>query len=190
MKGRNLFIIVALICVVAATIYMAWPQKTSNPTLSTEKCQDHHDSVAKVEEGFCAPNFQLPDLSGKQHELYDYDGRPIFINFWATWCTPCLQELPYMESAYKKYKDQVRFLMINATSTEPNEQAIPKFMKKHRYTFPILLDRRETDVAFEKYKLVGLPVTIALDKNGKIIFKRVGSINEKELTQLMEKLVQ
>lgn len=189
MNIRNLLWVLGLLCVVVITVVVAWPDNQSGSKQTSQSCVDDSKQTSRPDEGYCAPNFQLPDQTGKMQELYANQGKPTLINFWATWCDPCLSELPYLEAAYRKYHDQVNFWMVNATSTEPNEQAVTKFMHKNRYTFPVLLDRRETNIAFGKYKLVGLPITIGVDRQGKIVFKHVGSINQTELNQAMDKLM-
>lgn len=174
---------------VVVTLFLTVMDKSNESKSTTEKCSDKETEAGKLEVGSCAPNFRLPDLKGEEKELYANNQKPTFVNFWATWCGPCQSELPHIEAAYKKYKDKVNFMMVNATGTEPNEKDVANFMKRNQYTFPVVLDRRDTNITFGKYKLVGIPVTLAIDQQGQIVFKRVGSVSEKEMKQLMEKLV-
>lgn len=190
MNGRNLLILLVLGAAIVVTVFIAWPKEPTGSSKTSQNCPNDANQKTRPDQGFCAPNFRLPDQTGEIQELHQNNGKPTLINFWATWCDPCLTELPYLEAAYKKHGDQVNFWMINATSTEPNEKEVFKFIDKYKYTFPILLDERETNVAFGQYKLVGLPVTIAIDAKGKIIYKHAGELNEKELAQILKKIDQ
>ncbi|MFS8631443.1 MAG: TlpA family protein disulfide reductase, partial [Bacillales bacterium] len=179
MRGRNLisFLLLCLLVIVAIISTLTLTDQTDQQT-TTKACHEQKDKGGNLQVGSCAPNFRLPDLNGKPKELYATNQKPTFINFWATWCGPCQSELPYIEAAYKKYKNQVNFMMVNATSTERSEEDIIRFLKKNQYTFPVVLDRKSTNITFGKYKLVGIPVTLAIDPHGRIVYKRIGSIRE------------
>lgn len=188
MRGKNIITFLILIgLIVLAVIHIMINRSDDHST--TKACDDQGNKEVSLEVGSCAPNFRLPDLEGNEKELYATQQKPTFINFWATWCGPCQSELPHIEAAYQKYKDRVNFMMVNATSTERSEEDIVRFLKKHQYTFPVVLDRRDTNVTFDQYKLVGIPVTLAIDPQGRIVYKRIGSIRETEVKQLMEQLV-
>lgn len=88
-----------------------------------------------------APNFTLPDLNGKKVELKSLLGKgPVFIHFWATWCIPCQEEMPYLERIYQKYKDKGLAVVAISTDYPKTMNKVKPFIKGRRYTFRVLLD--------------------------------------------------
>ncbi|HZH58437.1 MAG TPA: thiol-disulfide oxidoreductase ResA, partial [Metabacillus sp.] len=90
-------------------------------------------SKEKVKEGSKAPDFVLTDLEGNEHQLSDYKGKGVFLNFWGTWCKPCEREMPYMDNQYEYYKNQgVEVLAVNIAESNI---AVQSFVNKHDLTF-------------------------------------------------------
>ncbi len=112
-----------------------------------------------------APAFTLPILHGESISLSEYRGKLVLINFWATWCPPCVEEMPSMEKLYKRMKGKP--FEILAISTIESESAVKEFVEKNGFSFSILLDK-DGGVA-EKYGVFSLPETYILDKDGKVI---------------------
>ncbi len=115
--------------------------------------------------------WQLYDINGNPHTLAEYKGKVIFINFWATWCGPCLGDMPDIQKFYDIYKNNpnVQFLIIsNQPSTE-----ITNFIKKTNYTFPIFQAAGSPTILATNT----IPTSYLIDKNGKIIFKKIGVAN-------------
>ena len=93
-----------------------------------------------IKAGDEAPNFQLQTLDGESVLLSDYRGKGVFLNFWATYCPPCKEEMPYMDNQYQRFKDQgVEILAVNVG--EPSLTA-EKFINRYDLTFPVPLDER------------------------------------------------
>lgn len=122
-----------------------------------------------------APQFSLYDLEGKNISLLDYKGKVIVLDFWATWCSPCIASFPAMKLAKEKFEPSgnVKFLFINTQETSENKrQYVSDFMTKKGFAFHVLLDEKNEVLA--KYKVVGVPTKFVIDKNGKIRFKSSG----------------
>ena len=117
-----------------------------------------------------APDFELVDVDGDKHRLSDYRGKPLIINFWATWCPPCREEMPSMNRAWRKVKDDVSMLAINVGE---DEDTIFIFSADYPIDFPVLLDR-SGDVIRE-WPVKGLPTTFVLDREGNIRYMAVGA---------------
>jgi peroxiredoxin len=126
-----------------------------------------------LKEGIAPRDFTLPALTGESVSLSNYKGQVVFLNFWATWCGPCRNEMPSMESLYNRYKDKgLRMLAVNGG--ESRKQVID-FMEANSLTFPALLD--ENGKVHSSYGIQSIPRTCIIDKEGKIILRIVGSIN-------------
>lgn len=112
-----------------------------------------------------APQLELYDLNGNTASLDAYLGKPLLINFLASWCKPCADEMPELEEFYQTYGDRVQVVAIGV---EDDDAALREFQKKHKVTFPFLHDR--TGNSKVRYRIGGYPETFLLDKEGKIQF--------------------
>jgi thiol-disulfide isomerase/thioredoxin len=121
-----------------------------------------------------APGFTLTNMQGQNVSLADLKGKVVILNFWATWCPPCREEMPSMEMLYRKYKDQG--LVILAVNVEKDGQKlVQSFLQRTPYTFPILLDG---DAAVQNsYQVFRFPETLIIDRNGKVVERVVGAID-------------
>lgn len=115
-------------------------------------------------------NFSFTDASGKTASTAGLKGKVVFINFWASWCPPCIAEMPSMEALYKKFKDDDRFVFIFINEEEDKTKAI-KYLEKNNYTMPMYSSTG--NVPIEIYS-GSLPTTIVLDREGKVVFKKDG----------------
>ncbi|GKS57282.1 thiol-disulfide oxidoreductase ResA [Nitrospira sp.] len=122
--------------------------------------------------GKAAPNFSLPDLSDKSVQLTDYRGKVVFLNFWATWCKPCQEEMPSMEQLYRAYGKDGLVILAVSIDRVTTKKDIPPFVKSMDLTFPVLVDSwGQTD---KRYKLMGVPETYIIDRNGVLREKVIG----------------
>ena len=125
----------------------------------------------RFERGVPAPNFTLPDLAGKKVSLADFKGKVVFLNIWATWCAPCIEEMPSMERLYRELKDE-DFEILAVSIDEAGADVVIPFMKKYRLSFPALSDNTETIKSL--YQITGVPESFIIDKNGRIVEEVVG----------------
>ena len=122
--------------------------------------------------GKVAPNFSLPDLADKSVQLTDYRGKVIFLNFWATWCKPCQEEMPSMEQLYRAYEKDGLVILAVSIDRVTTKKDIPPFVKSMNLTFPVLVDSwGQTD---KRYKLMGVPETYIIDRDGVLREKVIG----------------
>ncbi len=117
-----------------------------------------------------APDFTLPDSQGNPMSLKDFRGEVVMINFWASWCIPCRQEMPFLEKLYQRYKD-LGFTIIGI-NVEEDTQMAHAMLKKIPVSFPILFDQKN-DVS-KLYQVSGMPTTILIDKDGNKRFEHKG----------------
>ena len=168
-------VVLAAAAILAAMFLVVWLQSSKYEPLL----------VGKV-----APDFQLPDLSDKQLRLSDYRGKVVFLNFWATWCKPCREEMPSMEVLYKNFEKDGLVILAVSIDRVTTKKEIPPFVKGLNLTFPVLVDSwGQTD---KRYKLMGVPETYIIDQQGVLREKVIGPRdwtrldNLKMLTQLLK----
>jgi peroxiredoxin len=111
-----------------------------------------------------APAFTLASRAGQDVSLAQYKGQVVMLNFWASWCGPCRQEMPLLESIYKKY-NKMGFTMIGV-NVEPDSNAANEWLKATPVSFPILYDR-DSKVS-KLYDVAGMPSTVIIDRSGKL----------------------
>lgn len=126
--------------------------------------------AADIVPGAVAPAFQLNSSTGKPIALADLKGQVVLINFWASWCGPCRQEMPILDQLYKSY--QAAGFTLIGVNVEPNASDADKFLKGTPVTFPILFDPQS--MVSKLYEVSGMPSTIIVDRDGKIAYVHHG----------------
>ncbi len=132
-----------------------------------------------------APDFTLPTLDGETITLSDLRGHPLLINFWATWCPPCRQEMPAMQRVYERYRAR-GFIVLAVNFRERADQVRP-FVEDLGLTFPVLLD--ETGRVAAQYQVIGLPSSYFVDAQGQVKTVRVGAMSEAFIEQQVQELL-
>lgn len=146
-------------------------------------------SEGSIEIGEKAPDFALLDRNGNRVTLYEtLADRPVFLNFWASWCPPCLEEMPLMDASYQTYKNDVEILAVNRgedgpTAVEYIDRTLPV-----RVSYPILFDPNE-DVS-RVYIKIGMPVSYFITKDGIIRHRRFGPLTPDEIEDNMKDLAE
>lgn len=135
-----------------------------------------------------APDFTVYDAEGNQVKLSDKKGKPVVVNFWASWCGPCKMEMPSFEQAYIQYGDRIEFMMVNLTDgrRETVEKA-SEFIEKSEYTFPVYFDK-DINAAYT-YQTTSIPQTLFVDSDGNAVILYIGMIPEEALNSQIEELL-
>jgi len=137
--------------------------------------------------GDAAPNLELRDLQGAQHTLADYHGKPVVLNFWATWCVPCATEMPLLSEMQNRYKDKVLFIAASVDDEDVKPE-IAAFIKKHKgdaltvMTGPTLGSLHDFGLA------PAMPGTVFIDAEGNIVDRVSGALKRPDLEQRLRKL--
>ena len=187
MKNKNIVVILSLVFILLmASAYVLYhnlsgtvegnqlivatqPSSTTAPTDTTEPL-------------LLAPDFVVYDENGNEVHLYDYIGKPIVLNFWASWCGPCKMEMPDFNERYLQLGDEIHFLMINMTDGARETISIASaFIAEQGYQFPVFYDT--TGSAAMTYGAYSLPTTFFIDAQGHAIAQAVGAIDADTLQQ-------
>ena len=124
--------------------------------------------------GKTAPSFTLKDVQGQIVSLEQFRGQVVVLNFWATWCPPCREEMPSMEKLYHDYRD--KGLVLLAVNVEENgQQAVSQFLQRTPYSFPILFD--DSGDVQRAYGVYRFPESFIIDRNGVVVEKIIGGRN-------------
>jgi len=128
-----------------------------------------------VAAGNRAAGFSLKDLDGNTVSLSALQGKVIFLNVWATWCGPCRDEMPAMETLYNEFKSNQDFVMLAVSQDREGKQAVKPYIEKNGYHFRVLLDPDNT--ISEAYNVSGVPETFIIDRHGRIVAHRMGGFD-------------
>jgi len=158
-----------LAVILAAALWLILPVGTARAQLPAPELS--HE-LTRLETPVPAPDFTLEDMDGEKHSLSDYRGKVIMLNFWATWCPPCRREIPSMQSIYKDLGDS-GFTVLAVNEYEDPDHVFAYTGQLNVFpTFPILFDR--DSAVSQVYKVKGLPTTVLIDKQGRIVYRAVG----------------
>ena len=145
----------------------------------TPQEEDKGEEEGQEPEKVLAPDFTVYDLDGNAVQLSDYIGKPIVLNFWASWCGPCQMEMPDFHEKYLELGEEVNFLMINMTTGRETQESAIAFIEKNDYSFPIFYDT-QSDAAMT-YGAYSLPTTYFIDAEGYAIAQATGAIDAETL---------
>ena len=159
-------------------------ESTPVPADTAESTADSGDTQQTAEDAeaqrTAAPDFTAYDADGNAVQLSDYFGKPLVLNFWASWCGPCKSEMPAFQQAYEQ-EDGVQFLLVNMTGGRETQADAEALLAQEGYTFPVLFDL-DLDAAMT-YGVTALPTTYFLDAEGNLVAWAQGAINEQTLQQ-------
>jgi peroxiredoxin len=153
-----------IVFLIITTLLVVWSLKQNSPFFQSA-------NQAPVRVGLSAPDITYPGLDGKKVSLSDYRGKVVFVNIWATWCPPCVEEMPSMQKLYQKLKSE-NFEILAVSIDSQGAKVVAPFMKKYKLTFPVLIDSMGTIKRI--YKATGVPESYIIDKDGIIVEKTIG----------------
>jgi peroxiredoxin len=183
---QHLALFVVIIGIVAVAAVMLWerrsqpleppasPQRTAPVAASSAEFEPLFSAVGirRPVEPAAAPEFSLLSLDGQSVQLRQFKGKLLVLNFWATWCAPCLHEMPSMERLHQSFK-ATEFALLAVSMDRQGEEVAKPYVDNLKLTFPVLLDR--TQEVSRQYSVRGLPTTYLIDPDGRLIGVAVGA---------------
>ncbi len=151
------------------------PAAEQTPQAETDPAENNN-----ADENPDAIDFTVYDAAGNEVKLSDFYGKPIIINFWTTWCPYCIEEMPYFEEAWKKYGEEINFLMVDCVDGDRETQEMGEsYIEKNGFTFPVYYDT--TEIAAYTYQIYSLPTSVFIDSEGKILVYYPGRLTAEML---------
>ena len=200
---RSALVVVVLVVGISLMLWAGW-HNLRERRLALQKAQENHvvltpatqgsgqaggDSDAAPQlRGKAAPAFTLVTLEGKKVSLADYKGRPVLVNFWATWCAPCKLEMPWFEEFHAKYAGQ-KFEILGIAEDDASKDEIAKSAKKLGVTYPILLVESPDKVATAYGGVDVLPMSFYVDANGVVVEQTAGLGSKDEIEANIKKTI-
>ncbi|MCH4179710.1 MAG: TlpA family protein disulfide reductase [Megasphaera sp.] len=170
-----------VLCTILITAVSAGCNSDANT--AADKGAETQAASSQLTAGMMAPAIDLTDTEGKTISLASlYQDKPVYVNFWATWCPPCVKEMPAVNAMHDKYGDKINFA---AVSVDEQFADAKTFMTDRQLSVPLYTG--DLQQLFQAYQINGIPVSLLIDKGGKIIFYQVGMMNEQQLEAFLQK---
>lgn len=191
MRNRSLLIIAGALIVVMGRLI--WLFTSRNGELRSATSDQPNAAVEQPtvgpQIGAMAPEFTAKDASGQSHALSEYRGRPVLLNFWASWCPPCKAEMPLLYKAQQQHENRLIVLEVDAAVTERNPGDANHFLQQEGLAFPHLLFD-DTGSAMQAYGITGIPQSFFIDEKGMLRTVAFGQLDEKSLKQGLALILQ
>ena len=199
MKEKNIKIILIITLLVALILGASLLYKHLAPSINsnqlatqpnTNQSSNSSNSSTNTTEPqkVPVPEITVFDIDGNPHKLTDFKGKPIIMNFWATWCGYCKMEMPTFQKMYEKYGDDINFLIINMTDNERETvEKASEYIKSEGFTFPVYYDKNMS--VANTYRVMSLPMTILIDADGYHAAHAVGAMDEDTLQEGIDMLL-
>lgn len=159
---------------------------------ATEPESEEEEEAAEEVKTIPAIDFTLKDQYGNIHTLSDYKGKTVFLNFWATWCSPCRAEMPDIQKLYEEFQQEEEDIVILGVAApnlgrEKSEEGIKGFLEENGYTYPVVMDTEAE--AFQAYGINSFPTTFMIDKDGNVFGYIPGQLSEETMRDIIRQTV-
>lgn len=181
MNSKKKILIIAVVFVLllagAFLLYNKLSGSVSPDQLAAEDEAQNQDEESDGQQAKVkAPDFVVYDKDGNKVGLSDYLGKPVVLNFWASWCGPCASEMPDFEEAYKERGDEIQFLMVNLTDGyQETMESATEYIQEQGFTFPVFYDTESN--AANTYATYSIPMTFFIDSEGYMVARATGALD-------------
>lgn len=159
---------------------------TAKGETGSKPANGEQDDGKEADESMKAPDFTVRNAAEEEVKLSDFIGKPVIINFWASWCGPCKSEMPYFQNMYEIYGEDVIFMMVNLTGGRETVDTALDYIQEAEYTFPVYFDTKQE--AAYTYYVSSIPATYFIDAEGNLAAYGVGTLQEENILQGLELL--
>lgn len=183
--NKTLFFIIGVLALIIVAMIAIKPP--AEPRKAVSEKEIPHEKAAVKKTGFkLAPEFSLKDINGAEKKLSDFKDKVVIIDFWATWCPPCREEIPHFIDLYSQYKDQ-GLEIIGIALDQDGERKVPAFAASNNINYTVLLGGEEVSDLYGG--ISAIPTTFVLDRDGNIVKKYIGyrekTVFEKDIKELL-----
>jgi peroxiredoxin len=174
-RSRILYIAAAAAVAGGIVLLIVFGARRNSAPVSPAAVQQEESGIPPVATGDRAADFSLESLNGRKVSLSNLRGKVVFLNIWATWCPPCREEMPSMETLYDEFKNNKDFVMLAVSQDTESAGKVATFVRKNGYHFTILLD--PDNKVGEAYDVSGVPETFIIDRKGRIVAHHMGAFD-------------
>lgn len=177
MFKRSKYLIFAVLALISSLLFTSCYDALSEKLAEYAPEAELSPSEESAEEAETAPDFTVCDNDGNEVSLSDKFGKPIIVNFWATWCGPCKKELPIFDAAYLAHGDDIEFMMVDLTDGyNDTPENVKEFVEVNGYSFPLYHDVSQD--AAKTYGITSVPLTVFINPDGTLRYYQLGALNE------------
>ena len=183
---KNFIALLLMMALLLGGAYLLYRQLTG--IVDPQQLASEQEQQEQQAQSVPAPDFTVYSAGGEPVQLSDFEGKPVVLNFWASWCGPCQSEMPEFEEVYLQLGDQVQFLMINVTDgSRETQESAGGFIARQGYSFPVYYDTSLS--AASAYGAYALPTTYFIDREGFAVAKATGAIDSDTLAAGIEMIL-
>jgi len=196
MKNKKILLLAGLLVVVLAGATLGYgtlseryaPQSTPEVTVQEDVSEELPQGETQEPAPQPAPDFTVLDENQAEVSLSDFAGKPVLINFWATWCGPCASEMPAFDAAFAEYGEDIQFMMVNLTDGGRDTiEGVQEYIAENGYSFPVYYDT-EMD-AMQTYGAYSIPMTVLVDAEGNLLGGYRGALPESMIQEAIDLLL-
>jgi thiol-disulfide isomerase/thioredoxin len=179
MSNSTKALVAAMLAGITGVTIVLFVSLSGGGTASAKTC--------RVGERDCLPDVEYIDTLNVKHSPQSLAGKVVVVNFWATWCKPCLKEIPDLNRSYDKYKDQ-GLVVLGVLTDNPDNQELLNFQSDNLMTYPVVRASSDIMVAYD-YPAERVPITLIYDRRGKRAHSHLGTMSEAQIAKYVEPLL-